>query len=899
MLQRRGFKGNFDMLSITHPNDILDIHRQYLEAGADIITTNTFSSQRISQAEYGTANIIRQLNLAAASLARKAADEFTTLNPSHPRYVAGSVGPTNRTCSMSPDVNDPALREITFDQLTEAYTEQITALMEGGVDAVLVETIFDTLNAKAAIYAFEESQHITGLNDVKLMLSLTVADRTGRTLSGQTIDAFLTSVAHAPIFSVGLNCSFGAAELKPFLRQLTTHSQNSYYISCHPNAGLPNELGQYDQTPHEFATQVAEFINEGLVNIVGGCCGTTPEYIKELRTIVESIHGKSNRHVNSDYPDNTEKDKEHIHLSLAGLEAIHLTPEIRFINIGERCNVAGSRKFLRLISEHKYDEALQIARRQVDDGAMVLDINMDDGLLDARTEMTTFVNMMMSDPDISRLPLMIDSSNWEVITAGLKCIQGKSIVNSLSLKEGEELFLKRAAEVKRLGAALVVMAFDEKGQATTYERKVEVCQRAYNLLLSIRFNPADIIFDPCVLSIGTGIEEHNNYALDFIRATKWIRHNLPHTHISGGISNLSFAFRGNNYLREAMHAVFLYHTISHGMDMAIVNPATKVTYEDIQSQLIDAIDDVLLNRRPDATERLINIQRSMTEGTSTTDAAHTPTKQKQLTLGEMIIKGQTENLETIVMEELAKQGNAVKVIEGPLMDAMNHVGRLFGEGKIFLPQVVKTARTMKQAVAALEPFFNTKPQTKPFKEGCVCCQPAMPRHTPRKRVLLATVKGDVHDIGKNIVGVVMSCNGYDIIDLGVMVPAETIVAKAIETHADIIGLSGLITPSLTEMVSTARALREAGITVPLMIGGATTSELHTALKIAPEYEGSVIWQKDAAQNVTSAGLLLNPQTSDAYISQLKERQAALRASYNKTAPHLLSLEEARNRRLNL
>lgn len=906
MLQRRGFTGNFDLLSITHPEAVLDIHRQYLAAGADIISTNTFSSQRISQAEYGMADQIRQLNTAAVSLARQAADEYTAITPMRPRYVAGSVGPTNRTCSMSPDVSNPALRELTFDELASAYTEQMTAMIEAGVDAILVETIFDTLNAKAAIYAFEESLRIADRN-VRLMLSLTVADKGGRTLSGQTIDAFLTSIAHAPIYSVGLNCSFGAAELKPFLRQLASIAPKTYRISCHPNAGLPNELGQYDQSPEEFASQVMDFVNEGLVNIVGGCCGTTPEYIHAL---YQRIH-------NSDVPEgqaltldsksselSSSTDVNAPTLSLSGLDALHLTPEVRFMNIGERCNVAGSRKFLRLITGHQYDEAMQIARRQVDDGAMVLDINMDDGLLNATTEMTTFVNLLMSDPDISRRPLMIDSSNWDVITAGLKCIQGKSIVNSLSLKEGEEQFLSRAREVKRLGAALVVMAFDEEGQATTYERKISICQRAYNLLLGIGFKPSDIIFDPCVLAVGTGIEEHNGYALDFIRATEWIHQNLPHAHISGGISNLSFAFRGMNYLREAMHAVFLYHTISKGMDMAIVNPATKVAYDDIPPHLIEAIDDVLLNRRADATERLITQGQALMAEETTADAATANVVKTQPTLSEMIMKGLTENLETVVMDELQRQGSAVRVVEGPLMEAMNRVGVLFGEGKMFLPQVVKTARTMKQAVAILQPYFNAQPLRTLHPDGCPCCTPPQRNKdqteqtlTRRKRVLLATVRGDVHDIGKNIVGVVMSCNGYEIIDLGVMVPAEDIVTKAIETEADIIGLSGLITPSLTEMATTAHALREAGITVPLMIGGATTSELHTALKIASEYDGPVVWLKDAAQNVVAAGQLLNPQTSATYINQLKERQADLRASYNKAAPQLLSLEEARNRRL--
>ncbi|MBO4564790.1 MAG: methionine synthase [Bacteroidaceae bacterium] len=868
MLQRKGFKGNFDQLNLTHPEVVQEVHRLYLEAGADILSTNTFSSQRISQAEYHCENKIRELNTEGVRIARRLADEFTKANPSKPRFVAGSVGPTNRTCSMSPDVNDPARRDITFDQLEGAYEEQMTAMIEAGVDALLIETIFDTLNAKAALYAAEEAMKNAG-RKVEVMLSMTVSDKAGRTLSGQTIEAFLISVSHADIFSVGLNCSFGAKDLKPFLRELA--SKAPYYISCHPNAGLPNAMGTYDQTATEFAEQVMEFVDEGLVNIVGGCCGTTPDFIRALSDSVERFSRSTHQAGNLNPEAHT--------FALAGLEPLLLTPEVHFINIGERCNVAGSRKFLRLINEKNYDEALQIARKQVEDGAMVLDINMDDGLLNAKAEMTHFVNLLMSDPDIARIPLMIDSSDWDVITAGLKCIQGKSIVNSLSLKEGETTFLSKAREVKRLGAALVVMAFDEEGQATTYEQKINVCQRAYDLLLSIGFNPSDIIFDPCVLAVGTGIEAHNNYALDFIRATEWIKQNLPHAHVSGGVSNLSFSFRGNNYLREAMHAVFLYHNIQKGMDMAIVNPASKVTYADIDEEFLTAIDDVLLNRRDDATERLILIGQNQNAQSN----VDTPQEQTVHTLGEMIMKGMTENLETIVLDELKKQESAVKVIEGPLMEAMNRVGELFGEGKMFLPQVVKTARTMKQAVNILQPYFDTHSSD-------------TSDNNTHHVVLLATVKGDVHDIGKNIVGVVMGCNGYEIVDMGVMVSAEDIVKKAKEINAEIIGLSGLITPSLTEMVNTAHALREAGISVPLMIGGATTSDMHTALKIAIEYDGPVVWMKDAAQNVVAAQHLLDPNDKANYIEQLQTHQAELRESYEQNQPELLSLEEARKRK---
>lgn len=882
VFQQQGFKGNFDMLNIIHPEVVREIHRSYLEAGADIISTNTFSSQRISQADYNAEDKIVQLNEAAVKLAREVADEFTSKNPSKPRYVAGCVGPTNRTCSISPDVNDPAKRDIKFDELVNAYIEQMEIMIMNGIDAILIETIFDTLNAKAAIYAAEEAMNKVG-KKVKLMLSMTVADKAGRTLSGQTIDAFIASVSHTDIYSIGLNCSFGASDIKPFLRDMA--SKTPYYISCHPNAGLPNELGGYDQTAEEFASQMKEFAKEGLVNIIGGCCGTTPAYIKKLYETLIEEHLINNVHVPC---------KKNNVFTISGLEALHLTHEVRFINIGERCNVAGSRKFLRLINEKKYEEALQIARKQVEDGAMVLDINMDDGLLDAKTEMTIYVNMMMSDPDISKVPLMIDSSDWEVIKAGLKCIQGKSIVNSLSLKEGEKLFLSKAKEVKRLGAALVVMAFDEEGQATTYEKKIMVCERAYKLLLGIDFNPADIIFDPCVLAVGTGIEEHSNYGLDFIRVTKWIKDNLPYSHISGGISNLSFSFRGNNYLREAMHSVFLYHTIQNGMDMAIVNPASKVTYADIQQDLIETIDDVLLNRRSDATEKLIEIGESLIESKT-----NEKTEKKEFTLEEMIMKGTTENLESALMAELKIQGAAVNVIEGPLMNAMNKVGILFGDGKMFLPQIVKTARTMKQAVAILQPYIEEENKSKlsaDNTQGSYCCKQIVITPNKHKKVLLATVKGDVHDIGKNIVGVVMGCNGYDIIDLGVMVPPEEIVKKAKETDADIIGLSGLITPSLTEMVNTTNALREAGISVPLMIGGATTSELHTALKIATEYDGPVLWLKDASQNVIAAQKVLDPSTKNKYILELKSRQSQLREEYANNKLQLLSLEEARKRK---
>ena len=874
-------KGNNDILCLTRPDVIADIHRKYLDAGADLITTCTFSSQRVSMADYQVENYCRDINLAAAKIARQLADEYTTKTPMKPRFVLGDVGPTNKTLSISPDVNNPALRSLTYDEMTSAYQEQMEALLEGGVDALLIETIFDSLNAKAAIYASEKAMESTNRR-VPLMLSITVSDTAGRTLSGQTLEAFLASVQHANIFSIGLNCSFGARQLKPFLKNLAEKAP--YYISAHPNAGLPNSLGLYDQTPDMMAEQVKEYVDEGLVNILGGCCGTTEKFIELYPALVE---GKK-PHVPVEKPKN---------MWLSGLELLELTPERRFVNVGERCNVAGSRKFLRLINEKNYEEALSIARKQVEDGALVLDINMDDGLLDAKHEMVTFLNLLMSDPDISKVPMMIDSSDWEVITAGLKCVQGKSIVNSISLKEGEEKFLEKAREIKRLGAATVVMAFDEQGQATTYERKIEICERAYHLLVDkVGFNPLDIIFDPNVLAVATGMEEHNHYGLDFIRATEWIRKNLPGAHVSGGISNLSFSFRGNNYIREAMHAVFLYHTIAVGQDMGIVNPATQVLYSDIPDDVLTAIDDVLLNRTPEATENLIEIaarikaekdaeKEALKNGgvlpqTSDNDWRNGSVEER---LKHALVKGIGDYLETDLDEASHQYDNPVKIIEGPLMDAMNTVGELFGSGKMFLPQVVKTARTMKKAVSILQPLIEASRSEGAQKAG---------------KVLLATVKGDVHDIGKNIVSVILACNNYEIIDLGVMVPTETIVDKAIEEKVDIIGLSGLITPSLEEMVNVARALEERGANIPIMIGGATTSELHTALKIAPVYHGPVLWMKDASQNVIASAKLLNPETRAELTDELDKKYAELRSERKEGESGMISLDEARKRKPN-
>ena len=877
-------KGNNDILCLTRPDVIRDIHRKYLAAGADIIETNTFNSTSVSMADYHVQEYVREINFAAVKLAREVADEFTALTPDKPRFVAGSIGPTNKTCSMSPDVNNPAFRALTYDELAAAYREQMEAMLKAGVDALLIETIFDTLNAKAAIYAAEQAMEAIGVR-VPLMLSVTVSDIGGRTLSGQTLEAFLASVQHADIFSVGLNCSFGARQLKPFLEQLAARAP--YYISAYPNAGLPNSLGTYDQTPAEMADEIREYIHEGLVNIIGGCCGTTDEYIAAYSSLIAGAVPR----IPASLPDN---------LWLSGLELLEVKPENNFINVGERCNVAGSRKFLRLINEKKYDEALSIARQQVEDGAQIIDINMDDGLLDAEKEMTTFLNLIASEPEIARVPVMIDSSKWDVIVAGLKCMQGKSIVNSISLKEGEEKFLEHARTIKRYGAAAVVMAFDEQGQADTYERRIEVCERAYRLLVNrVGFNPQDIIFDPNVLAVATGMDEHNNYAVDFIRATGWIRKNLPGAHVSGGVSNLSFSFRGNNYIREAMHAVFLYHAIREGMDMGIVNPATSVLYTDIPADILERIEDVVLNRRSDAAERLIETaerlkaeaeaaKNSLSNGNSQLSSLSSQLAWREDTVEERLkyalTKGIGDYLEEDLAEALKVYPKAVDIIEGPLMAGMNHVGDLFGAGKMFLPQVVKTARTMKKAVAVLQPVIESEKQEGAASAG---------------KVLLATVKGDVHDIGKNIVSVVMACNGYEIIDLGVMVPAETIVQRAIEEKVNMIGLSGLITPSLDEMVHVAIELEKAGLDVPLLIGGATTSPLHTALKIAPVYHAPVIHLKDASQNATVAARLMNPNQKEEFVKKLSNKYQQLREKNQEKQVETVSLEEAKANRLNL
>ncbi|MBB3185868.1 5-methyltetrahydrofolate--homocysteine methyltransferase [Microbacter margulisiae] len=858
-------RGNNDLLCLTQPDIIHQIHYGYLEAGADIIETNTFNAQRISQSDYGMESQVHAINFAAAQLARKAANEFTT--PDKPRFVAGSVGPTNKTASLSPDVNNPAMRAVTFDQLAEAYHEQMIALIEGGVDALFVETIFDTLNAKAAIVAAQQAMQTTG-KTVALMLSATVADKSGRTLSGQTIRAFLASIEHAPLLSVGLNCSFGAKDLKPYLEELSSIAP--WYVSSHPNAGLPNQLGEYDETAERMSVQIKEYIDEKLINIIGGCCGTTPAHIAAYNKLLEGAAIRTVPPVST-----------HTHLS--GLDFFEITPENNFVNIGERCNVAGSRNFLKLIQAKQYDDAVSIARKQVEEGAQILDINMDDAMLDAKTEMVTFLNSLMSDPDAARVPVMIDSSKWEVIEAGLKCVQGKSIVNSISLKEGEELFLQHARLIRQYGAATVVMAFDEKGQADTYERRIAICNRAYHLLTEkAGFPPQDIIFDPNILAIATGIEEHNRYAIDFIRTTEWIKQNLPGAKVSGGVSNLSFSFRGNNKVREAMHSAFLYHAIKAGMDMGIVNAGMLQVYESIDKELLECTEDVIFDRRPDATERLIELAGKLK---STADNTQTTAKEeawRSLPLNERLatclVKGVNTYLEEDLEEALKAYENPLSIIEQPLMEGMGIVGQLFGEGKMFLPQVVKTARVMKQAVAILQPHIEA------YQKGAETKKAG--------KIVLATVKGDVHDIGKNIVGVILGCNNYEVIDLGVMVPSEKILQAAIDHQADAIGLSGLITPSLEEMSHVAEAMQKSGFTIPLLIGGATTSKIHTALKIAPHYTANVVsHSRDASQAVIALGRLLNPNSYTAFAEEIRSEQAVIANKEQQTAP-LLSYEEA-------
>ncbi|WP_442892819.1 methionine synthase [Emticicia sp. 17c] len=871
-------KGNNDMLSITRPDVIKEIHARYFEAGADIAETNTFSSTSIAMADYHMEDYVYELNYASAKIAREVADEFTAKNPDQPRFVAGSIGPTNRTLSLSPDVNDPGFRAITFDELVDAYYEQIQGLVDGGADVLLVETIFDTLNAKAALFAIDlyeadkrrgtirplsshsipkqyNEQAPLAKKGIKIpvMVSGTITDASGRTLSGQTTEAFLTSVSHIDLLSVGLNCALGADLMRPYVQVLANEAP--FMVSAHPNAGLPNEMGEYDQSPEEMAVIVEDFLKNSFINIIGGCCGTTPGHIHAIAEVAKQ------------YPPRPVPALEPVQ-KLSGLEPLKITKETNFVNIGERCNVTGSKKFARLIRENKYDEAISVAREQVEGGAQVIDVNLDEGMIDGVEAMKTFLNLLMAEPDIARLPIMIDSSKWEVIEAGLKCVQGKSIVNSISLKEGEEKFKEAAEKVKRYGASAVVMAFDEVGQADSYERRIEICKRAYDILVNeVNFPPQDIIFDPNILTVATGIEEHNNYAVDFINATRWIKENLPYAKVSGGVSNISFSFRGNEPVREAMHTVFLYHAIHAGMDMGIVNAGQLGVYDDIPKDMLELCEDVLLNRRADATERLVTFAETVKskgkEQTVDNSWRNLPVNKR---LEHALVKGLTEYIDEDVEEARQQAEKPLHVIEGPLMDGMNVVGDLFGAGKMFLPQVVKSARVMKKAVAYLLPFIEAE------KQGG--------ESTSAGKILMATVKGDVHDIGKNIVGVVLGCNNYEIIDLGVMVPTDKILAEAKKHNVDIIGLSGLITPSLDEMVGVAKEMERQGFTMPLLIGGATTSRIHTAVKIDPHYSGPVIHVLDASKSVPVAGRLMqNEQTHQEIYDEIKNQYANLRVEH--------------------
>jgi 5-methyltetrahydrofolate--homocysteine methyltransferase len=860
-------KGNNDLLSLTQPQIIRDIHTQYLQAGADIIETNTFNATRVAMADYGMETLAYEINVASTKLAREAADAMTAQTPEKPRFVAGVLGPTNRTASISPDVNDPAFRNISFDALVEAYTESTRALIEGGADIILIETIFDTLNAKAAVFAVDQLFDSNGMR-LPIMISGTITDASGRTLTGQVTEAFLNSLRHARPVSIGLNCALGADQLRQYVEELSRLADMR--ISAHPNAGLPNEFGEYDETPAQIAAELGDWAASGFLNIVGGCCGTTPDHI---RAIVAAV---------SQHPPRVIPEIE-TQCRLSGLEACNIATDSLFVNVGERTNVTGSARFKRLIMEGDYETALDVARQQVENGAQIIDINMDEGMLESRDAMVRFLNLISAEPDISRVPIMIDSSKWDIIEAGLKCIQGKGVVNSISLKEGEDEFIRHAKLVQRYGAAAIVMAFDEQGQADTRERKFEICARAYRILTEqVDFRPEDIIFDPNIFAIATGIEEHNNYGRDFIEATRDIKEQLPHALVSGGVSNVSFSFRGNNPVREAIHAVFLYHAISNGMDMGIVNAGQLAIYEDIPEALRERVEDVVLNRREDATERLLEIAGEYAGDGKVAEKESPEWREWDINkrLEYSLVKGITDYIEEDT--EAARQAAEIPlhVIEGPLMDGMNVVGDLFGAGKMFLPQVVKSARVMKKAVAYLMPFMD------PGKDG---------QAKNNGTILMATVKGDVHDIGKNIVGVVLQCNRYEVIDLGVMVPAETILKTAREKNVDIIGLSGLITPSLDEMVHMGKEMQRQGFELPLLIGGATTSQIHTSVKIDPQYQGAVVYVADASRAVGVASTLLSKDRRKAYIAETKDRYRQLREqrAEQQQDRKLASLGEAR------
>ncbi len=863
-------QGNNDLLSITRPDIISSIHDEFLDAGADIVETNTFSSNLISQKDYGLEDLVYELNYESARLARSAADEWTHKTPEKQRFVAGAIGPTNQTLSLSPDVNDPGYRAVTFQDMVECYAGQIPGLIDGGADVLLVETIFDTLNCKAALYAIQQYRRETG-KKVPVMISGTIVDQSGRTLSGQTTEAFWISVSHMPdLISVGLNCALGSGQMRPFVKELAEVA--SVPVSLYPNAGLPNEFGGYDETPQFMAARLDEYLNEGWLNIVGGCCGTTPEHITRFAEV-------AGRHNPRSIPD------QDPWLRLSGLEPVVIRPETNFVNIGERTNVTGSKKFERLIKEEQYEEALSVARDQIENGAQIIDINMDEGMIDSEAVMTRFLHLIVAEPDISRVPVMIDSSKWSVLEAGLQCLQGKSIVNSLSLKEGEADFLEKAARVRDYGAAVVVMAFDEKGQADSFGRRKEICERAYRLLTEeINFPAQDIIFDPNILTVATGISEHNNYAVDFIEATRWIKENLPLAKVSGGLSNISFSFRGNNKVREAMHSSFLYHAIRAGLDMAIVNAGQLEVYEQIPEELLGKVEDVLFNKREDATERLVDYAEKIKEEPEESAEKKQAWREKPVAerLEHALLKGIVDYVEEDTEEARKQCDQALEVIEGPLMDGMNVVGDLFGEGKMFLPQVVKSARVMKKAVALLIPYIEEEKRKNKDSR-------------PKGKVLLATVKGDVHDIGKNIVSVVLSCNNYEVIDLGVMVPAQKILEEAKSRKVDVIGLSGLITPSLDEMVNIAREMEHQGFTLPLLIGGATTSRIHTAVKIAPNYSGPVIHVLDASRSVPVVSNLLSDTERENYAQSVEEEYEKLRSRHagRSRSKKLISFGEAK------
>ncbi len=866
--------GNNDLLSLTKPTIISEIHEKYLEAGADLIETNTFNANRISQSDYKLEDVVYEMNLVSAQIAKKAAAKFSKLTPGKPRFVVGALGPSNKTASMSPNVNDPGYRAISFDEIRDVYAEQARGLIDGGADLLMIETVFDTLNAKAALFGIKQ---VFDEKDIELpiMVSGTITDASGRTLSGQTIEAFLTSVSHIKLLSVGVNCSLGAKEMRPYVEVLGKKAP--FYVSAHPNAGLPNQFGGYDQTPEEMAQALFPYLDGQNVNIIGGCCGTTPEHIRVIAQMVEKAEKRK-------IPETDNQTR------LSGLEVITVSRENNFVNIGERTNVSGSLKFARLIKEEKYEEAISVAREQVEGGAQIIDVCMDDAMIDAEKTMVRFLNLIASEPEIARVPIMIDSSKWSVIEAGLKCIQGKGIVNSISLKEGESKFIEQARKVLDYGAAAVVMAFDEKGQADTFERRIEICRRAYDLLTKkVGFPPEYIIFDPNVLAIATGIEEHNNYAVDFINTVKWIKDNLPFAKVSGGISNLSFSYRGNNTIREAMQSSFLFHATKAGLDMGIVNPSMLEVYDDIPKDLLELVEDVIFNRRADATERLTEyaetvVQKDKKE-TRVEDWRNNPVEER---LKHALIRGIVEFIESDIEEARKNYARALHVIEGPLMEGMNVVGDLFGSGKMFLPQVVKSARVMKKAVSVLLPYIEAEKDLDAAQQGA-------------GKILLATVKGDVHDIGKNIVGVVLGCNNYNIIDLGVMVPTEKIIQTAIEEDVDIIGLSGLITPSLEIMVNFSKELEKLGIDKPLLIGGATTSKIHTAVKIEPNTKTPVIHVKDASRSVGVVNNLLSKENRSGYIKKIRKEYDDLRKNYAGASSKVrfITLDESRKNPLQI